>query len=280
MPNNMYGLVNVITRKLRDGYSSGACETFAVIMKWPNRERPVPAYFKMADLGIHQKLMVNELLANKIARLRGLPVVDTCPCACRREFLLSNGATKCLIGRESTQFVAGIASLDPNPHHVKQRLFPGPKLNNEILKWRHCQEVAVFDELICNSDRTIDNLLRNGPNEFLIIDHDQALGGTDWTPESLVSRLTKPLNANCLADLIISSQDQVGTHRMLKISEDYAQKFRLPRSLVDALAIECRIEHDLARLVVDLLNQRMKMLPGFFQGYVLQQQLQLRQSDE
>jgi hypothetical protein len=277
--NTIYGFVNVVTRKLRAGFSSGACETFAVIMKWPNRERPVPAFFKTVELGIHQKLMVNEILANKIAHLRNLPIVDTCPCACRREFLLSNGASGCLIGRESTPFVSGIASLDPNPHHVKQRLFPGPKLNDELLRWRHCQEVAVFDELICNPDRTIFNLLRIGPGEFLIIDHDQALGGTDWTPELLISRLTKPLNANHLADLIISSQDQVGTYRLMKIAEEYV-KFQLPRSLADTLAIECQIEHDLAALIVDLLNQRMKMLPGFLQKYVTQRQLELRQFDE
>lgn len=278
--SGIYGYVNTVARKLRAGLSSGACETFAVIANWPNRARPVPAYFKVSTPDVQQKLILNELLANRIAVLRNLPVPEACPCACRKEFLRDKGAGNCLTGRDDSPFIAGIATLDANPHHVKQGVFPGPKLEHELLKWRHCAELSVFDELLWNVDRTYQNLLRIGSGDYVIIDHDRVLGGANWTPESLVEMMKQPSNANQLADLIVRSQDQVTLYRMLKIAEEYAKKFQIPEALANTLAIQARIDHALARLIIDLLNHRIKNLPALLASYVRKQQLELLHQDE
>ena len=278
---NTYGFVNTVVRKLKAGSSSGTCETFRVVMDWPNRSRPVPAFLKLTDPPMQQKLMVNELLGNRIAKLRNLPVADTCPCACREEFLRVKGATKCIIGRDDSPFISGIASLDANPHQLKQYIFHGPKFADELLKWRHCAEVAVYDELMCNGDRTSHNLLRTGPHEFLLIDHDQVLGGTGWTRESLAITLRKPASSNHLADLIINeSQDEVTCRRIMKISQEYAENFVIPRNLSKQLAAECRIPADTTDFIIDLLNQRMKLLPEIMSVYIRKNQLALRQQGD
>lgn len=276
-----YGYVNTIIRKLRAGSSSGACETFSVVMDWPNRSRPVPAFLKLIDPTMQQKLIVNELLGNRIAMLRNLPVADTCPCACKEEYLRAKGAQKCIVGRDDSPFISGVASLDANPHQPKQYIFLNPeKYANEILRWRYVAEAAVFDELMCNRDRTRDNLLRTGPREFLLIDHDQVLGGTEWTRESLPIILSKATGSNHLADLIIQFQDEIACRRMMKVSQEYANNFIIPREHSKMLARECRIPIDLIEFIIDLLNQRMKLLPEIIAGYMRMNQLDLRQRDD
>lgn len=275
-----YGYVNSVARKLRAGSSAGTCETFSVFMNWPNRARPVPAFLKLIDPTLQQKLIVNELLGNRVALLRRLPVADTCPCACKEDFLRAKGAHRCIVGRDGSPFVRGVASLDANPHHPKQYIFNRERFADELLRWRHASEVAVFDELMCNGDRTHDNLLRIGQHEFLLIDHDQVLGGTGWTRESLPITLGKPTGSNHLADHIIQSQDEIACRRMMKISEEYAKNFVIPRELSKTLAIECRVPADLVEFTIELLNQRMKLLPEIIVGYMRMNQLDLRQRDD
>ena len=40
------GLVHTVSRKLRQGYSSGECETFAGVARAPGFSRPLPVYLK------------------------------------------------------------------------------------------------------------------------------------------------------------------------------------------------------------------------------------------
>lgn len=277
--SSIYGYVNSVSRKLNASHSSGSHETFAVLMNWPNRSRPVSAYFKTTAVDEQRQLILNEVLANRVALLRNLPVAETCPCACRKEFLRARGASAVIAGDDRDLIISGIASLDANPHHLRQRIFP-PRLTEELVKWKYCAEVAVFDELLLNVDRTAQNLVRVAPHEFVIIDHDRVFGGTGWTIDSLRSKLERPTNANHLADLIIGAQDQIGVRRMFRIAHEYADDFRIPSTLADSLARESRTDRGVILQLISFINRRAKKLPQILSTYLRHQQLELRQIDD
>ena len=81
-------------------------------------------------------------------------------------------------------------------------------------------EAAVFDEWVANSDRHWGNLLYDGGDEFIFIDHDLAL------PEGVGKDIA--VDDNLLLDFIRDKSDELSKARILKqvrgdLSENYAQ---------------------------------------------------------
>jgi hypothetical protein len=59
-------------------------------------------------------------------------------------------------------------------------------LNAILLTWSAYRETALFDEWIANTDRNIGNILFNGTDDFVLIDHGRALTGEHWKAANLL----------------------------------------------------------------------------------------------
>lgn len=75
-----------------------------------------------------------------------------------------------------------------------------------LAKWKHLARSVVFDEYIANTDRQIGNLLYDGLNDFVLIDHERCLAD-HLTPEQIA-------HPNNLASYLPS--DELGQHRSIK----------------------------------------------------------------
>jgi hypothetical protein len=59
-----------------------------------------------------------------------------------------------------------------------------PQASTDLLgSWKYLVEVAVFDALVMNTDRSESNLLLSGKNVISILDHDQCLKEPDLQPD-------------------------------------------------------------------------------------------------
>jgi hypothetical protein len=251
-------------------------------MSWPNRTRPVPAHFKAPNVSVEKQLILHELLGSRVGQLLKLPVAETCPTKCQPTLLASSGAKICLANRPEASLVVGVASLDVNPHQIRQVIFPGPRVCDDLLHWRHCAEIAVFDELMCNGDRNLTNFARVAQHEFYVFDHDEILGGVGWTLGSLRQRLLRavPVGKNLVADLIARSQNQVCEHKVMKVAANYAEQFRVPEAMSSILAAESGVEEDVISELIRMLNVRVKCLPDLVSTHIRHVQLQIRQMGE
>ncbi len=61
-----------------------------------------------------------------------------------------------------------------------------------LLSWKHFNQTGVFDEWIANRDRHNGNLLYDGHDNFLLIDHSHAFFGANWNPHDLDPNATTP----------------------------------------------------------------------------------------
>jgi hypothetical protein len=265
MPEKI-GYVQSVTRKLTYDSSGGSGETFAVLARLPGQARASPAYFKVSPEGVRPTFVANELLANKVALLRGLPVPETTVCVCRLDQLVCKGATLRLNGSNDPEYIRGVASLDNVPHHLKQR-HSDP---NELMLWPYISESAVFDELMLNVDRTRDNLLRLGPRNYLLIDHEKILGGPDWTIESLGARIRMASRQNHIADFIVSNHNDITIRKMINIASEYAKDFQIPGQIAFEVSEMTGLTRSILIQVIELLNARAKLLPSLISHYLRQ----------
>lgn len=60
-----------------------------------------------------------------------------------------------------------------------------PRLIGELCLWQHLPGALALDEWIANVDRHTGNLIRRGPADFVLIDHDYALSGPHWLADLL-----------------------------------------------------------------------------------------------
>ena len=51
---------------------------------------------------------------------------------------------------------------------------------DELSRWDHLPGTLAFDEWVANTDRNVTNLIRRGPGDFVLIDHDYCFTGPHW----------------------------------------------------------------------------------------------------
>lgn len=76
-------------------------------------------------------------------------------------------------------------------------------LTQELIRWTHLPGTLALDEWLANEDRHGRNLIRRGPDDFVLIDHDHAFTGPHW-----------------LADLLFESREDAFTNRLYDIVEE------------------------------------------------------------
>lgn len=103
----------------------------------------------------------------------------------------------------------------------KTRINP---IMDRLTRWKHLMRAATFDEYIANADRQIGNLLYDGLNDFILIDHERCMPASLSPHEANVK--------NNLADFL--PRDEHGRRRSLKeILQTHLQDYSgLPYNLL------------------------------------------------
>lgn len=243
--------------------------------------REIPVYFKVFNKQDTDKGLFNEILGFHLARFCGLPVPrNTFISICKRKNII--GPAKCLQGRDpAEEYICGISSVDSNVHKITQIYEDNKRFENELINWPKIAQVAVFDELVFNVDRTANNLIRVAKNDFILIDHEHVLGGTGWEYSKLDSLLTQPSPNNHLASLIATIDNEFITKKMLSIAQDHICKVNLTKDVIDlSLNLEsfCHLDKGTIGYIFELLNKRKKRLPELIYHHIQSEQMFYGQS--
>lgn len=249
---------------MRGPFSSDECETFPGMATLPDLAVSAPIYFKLFKLSHAQKAHFGELFGYRIAKARDLPVpTQTVLCACPTK-LLSGPRGKVHEGRDpDAPYVSGIASVELRGAGLHRLKGPDPNLEKELILWGPYPEVAVFDELLMNDDRTIYNLPHLGSGKFALIDHAAVFGGIECTFEQLRRAVAIPCRYNHVADHISAAGNIELKNRMMGIAKEYSREFKITDAILkyDQLDRLCRLPIGTTSDIAELLNKRMRELP-------------------
>ncbi len=224
---------------------------------WTRRES---AFVKIFPHQVRPQLVFNEVIAHLIAIQLELPSPLTFPCACRTSLLKGGG------GNSDGEFVLGVASIDGRPKRFKQVIRSSDCKWEDIMNWPYAAHIAVFDELICNDDRHIGNLVRCGEHDYMAIDHERILRGEPWFTAELDA--VSPCDANGLASTIAEGTDQVMRQRMIQIASRYVLSHLLyTPELAGPLEAICGAPHGSTDKLVTMLNARRVALPRLMQWH-------------
>jgi hypothetical protein len=269
VPSTGY-ITQILRKQIRNPSSareSRPTDVFRALAKLPWAENHVRVFFKIFHPRNQNTAVFNELFFFRAAQAWPLPVPrDVCLCPARRSSII--GPSRCLEDRDpDSEWIGGIASVDASPHgllHLNTKLIP-QLVADELRFWKFLVDLAVFDEIILNVDRTPHNLYRVGKQNYLLIDHAEALGGQGWDLSSLENKLKKPSNANYIAAFIAEETDAQTQNAMMAKSVDCAKNFRFTESLIkeDFVKLDqlCRLNPGTTKIIAEMLNERVSKLP-------------------
>ena len=135
-------------------------------------KREIRAYIKDVPLGE----LVSEVICGVVGRALGLPVP--------RPFIVVNVKHEFDLP-QSTFLFASEDLGHPSLRRLVER--EGYGVFDMLASWSRLYEATVFDEWIANPDRNQGNLLVQGADDFVLIDHARAAGGSGRVPEHLIS---------------------------------------------------------------------------------------------
>jgi hypothetical protein len=252
--------------------SSRTSEVYTALAAVPRAKQHLPVYYKIFLPHLQSTAIFNELFCYRLFGALDMPVPnDVSMMPCKKNQII--GPSRCLENRDpDSDWMAGVASVNLNPRRVVQLSLPTKLIVPELLAWPYLAKTAVIDELVVNVDRNRGNLHRLGKNQFVLIDHEKALGGPGWTLETLRVTLNNPSTHNDVANFVAECGDQDLRTRMLDAASDYATRLKITEDLIqigfDALDKTCGLQAGTTEEVVRLLNIRCKRLPQFMFHHV------------
>jgi len=125
------------------------------------------------------------------------------------------------------------------------------------------QQVIVFDLLIANVDRQDRNLLVDG-DCFVPFDHDQALFGLHWTPESLQAKKLSPSHSTF--DLNLMWCDSRGRAQLVNLAQQWARTVLDAQGHFALAPPEFDISSNELTALTDFLVSRAGVLPTLLQS--------------
>ena len=173
-----------------------------LIFTQSNRE--IRAYIK--DVPLCE--LVSEVVCGVVGRALGLPVP--------RPFIVVNVKHEFDLPRDTFLF----ASEDlghPSMRRLVER--EGHGVFDMLASWSRLYEATVFDEWIANPDRNQGNLLVQGADDFVLIDHALAAGGSGSVPDHMISV------TNTLANFILQRIGHVGAAKLRQQAMESAHSF-------------------------------------------------------
>ncbi|POZ49628.1 HipA family kinase [Methylovulum psychrotolerans] len=214
----------------------------------------VPAYAKkLSDLD-----MLVEIMVALIGREIGLPIPEPI-----------------IAIYEEEQLFASIDADHPNLSHSltwhNDKLIDDPQ-NTVILKkladWTGINQAIGFDEWIANGDRHTGNILWDGKEKFVLIDHNLAMR-LPFAPH-------QPIDNQLLnIKLFFTYNDEVGKQRIKNHINELVSQINndLPASIAENLLANYEeLNKDTLMNIVDFLSQRLMYLTN-----IVHQKIPLRQ---
>lgn len=136
-----------------------------------------------------------------------------------------------------------------------------------LAEWRLVHEAIVFDEWIANGDRNMGNILYDGHNDFVLIDHNQAMR-TPFYP-------AMPINNQLLKVKSLFTSDELSKQRLKAKLEHYI--LQIDPNITDRLFNELVTESDeqLLSNMVEFLKKRLICLTGITLQKITTRQLSL-----
>jgi len=168
----------------------------------------------------------------------------------------------------SSRFVLGVASLDGTPKNIKQTISTSDAAWADLMNWPNVARLAVFDELMANDDRHLNNLIRRGPHDYLVIDNERILFGEHWFNRDLKPLQRRRCDANVLADTISETTDQDIRQRMMRIAQHFVMTTLLTvPEIADNLERLCGAPPGTTARLIEMLNDRRTFLPTLMQWH-------------
>lgn len=234
----------------------------------PGGSRRAQAYVKMFPFATRGQLAYNEFIAYHLAVQCGLPTPLTFPCACRVS-LLRKPTREIMCPSGGSQFALGVASIDVSSKKLTQRGMASEVIWADVMNWKYIANVAVFDELLGNDDRHIDNLVRIAPGDYSIIDNERILFGESWLGTDTMALVSRQCDSNVLADTIAEGTDEVARQRMLRLAQWFVRETVL-HAPEQSESIEklCGAPVGTTDHLIDMLNQRRNILPYLMQYHM------------
>lgn len=248
-----YAHITGIERRVSGLLSAGHCPVFDALARNPNGNIE-EVYFKLVE----NRGILNELIAPRIAEHFKIPVAETYACGCPEQLLAEHMLSSRVDNDEYRRGVASVAASAVRYYGADALV----KLERDLLEWKKLPQAAVFDELIMNTDRNFQNVLRLGSGNFILIDHEQALGG----PENILNAraFQYPSDANYLASLVFNSGHEFTIKRMYSIAESFSDTAdKLFIDEMDTLDLVAKLPSGSAEQLVVLIKQRAKRLVEF-----------------
>ena len=204
---------------------------------------------------------VGKRAEDRAAPLDALPSPLTFPCACRVPLLRKNTRTM-MTPDGGSGYVLGVASIDGHAKSLKQISTTSAYKWADLMNWPHIAHVAVFDDLMGNDDRHLDNLIRCGAHQYVLIDHERIMFGEPWFNLDIESMRTRRCDANALADAIAEGGDQVMKQRMLSLAQRYLRQTLLyVPEISSSIERICRVPSGTTDKLIRLLNDRRTVPP-------------------
>lgn len=99
------------------------------------------------------------------------------------------------------------------------------------MTWPEVARLAVFDELVANDDRHLENLIRQGPARYIAVDNERILFGEPWFNMDLSGFEHRSCEANVLAATIAEGPEQLIRQRMARVAQQLilGTTFTVPR---------------------------------------------------
>jgi hypothetical protein len=264
----IFGVAEELTLPFRARNDQGPNDVYQGHVTLPNGQRRTKAFVKMFSPVQRNQLVYNEVVAHLLAVQCGLPSPLTFPCAVRRS-MLRNVSLSLMAPDPACQFVMGVASIDGNAKSLLQRVRSSEAVWADLMNWPHIARAAVFDELMGNDDRHVENLIRCGPHDYTLIDNERIVFGEPWFKLNLTDLRCRNCDANVLADTIAEGTDEVMRRRMM----DTAQRLVMDTILAvpdiaQHLEQRCGAPPGTTERLIEMLNHRRTLLPSLLQRHL------------
>jgi len=231
------------------------------------RER-AHAYVKIFPPATRLQLVYNEVIAHHLALQCELPSPFTFPCACPVS-LMRSGSRAFMVPDDRYPFVLGVASFDGGFKDTKQSANRSAAAVADVMNWPQVARVAVFDELLGNDDRHLENLVRRGPHDYLTIDNERILFGEQWFGRDLARFRARPCDPNILADTIGEATDEVMKKRMMSVAQYFVSGTLLEvPDVAGRLEQLCSAPAGTTDRLVAMLNDRRALLQTLMHYHV------------
>lgn len=238
---------------------------FAVLPDGQTRSPVIVKVFPQQESWLR---IYNEVVAHHFAVQCGLFSPYTFACRCSASDLRRNGMAATSRDHKS-EFILGVASYDLSYKKLSQSLMSSQALEQDILLWPNCARAAIFDELVANSDRHASNLIRQGPADYRVIDHERIMFGDHYfNVESLGGYAPRNSQGNCLAQTIARCTDEVLQQRLRFYAQLFMREVALKVPTI-SMGLErlCHAPQGITDRLVAMLNVRRSHLPRLMQFY-------------